>query len=136
MQALPVLRMLKLNQPDLQAHWWIARELAPLLEGDPDLNGLFLFDRKKWTRRGYWISTLRTVRQMRRERFDVVIDLQGLARSGAIGWLARGKSFIGVEDRREGAFTLYDKSIPRGDSRIHAVDWYLEVARWMRTPIR
>lgn len=128
--------MLKLQYPDLKAHWWIARDLAPLLESDPDLEGIFLFDRKKWARRGYWMRIIKTIRAMRREQFDFVIDLQGLARSGIIGWLAGGKTFIGVEDRREGAFALYDKSIPRRCEDTHAVDWYLDAVRSLKATIR
>jgi heptosyltransferase-1 len=128
--------MLKLEHPTLQAHWWIARELAPVLEADPDIDRLFLFERKKWAQRGYWLRILRTIRQMRLERYDYVIDLQGLARSGIVGWLARGKTFIGVEDLREGAFGLYDKSVPRRHAGIHAVDWYLDVVRSLNAAIR
>ena len=37
-QALPVLRLLKLHFRDAEIFWWIDSALAPLLEGDPDLS--------------------------------------------------------------------------------------------------
>ena len=36
-QALPVLRLLKLHWPASEIYWWVDSRLAPLLEGDPDL---------------------------------------------------------------------------------------------------
>ena len=34
-----VLRLIKLHRPDSQVYWWVDSNLAPLLEGDPDLAG-------------------------------------------------------------------------------------------------
>ena len=47
-QALPVLRLLKLHFPTSEIYWWIDPNLAPLLENDPDLARVFLFQRKRW----------------------------------------------------------------------------------------
>jgi len=44
-QALPVLRLLKLHYPDSEIFWWIDSALAPLIEGDPDLAGIVRFER-------------------------------------------------------------------------------------------
>jgi lipopolysaccharide heptosyltransferase II len=67
--------------------------------------------------------------KLRAERFDLVIDLQGLARSGAFAWLANGGFTIGVDDTREGAACFYDMAVRRPSAQTHAVDWYLEVVR-------
>ena len=47
-QSLPVLRLLKLHLPQSQIYWWLDAGLAPLLEGDRDLAGIFPFRRKRW----------------------------------------------------------------------------------------
>jgi hypothetical protein len=44
-QALPVLRLIKAHSPASEVYWWIQSGLAPLLANDPDLAGLFLFER-------------------------------------------------------------------------------------------
>ena len=44
-QALPVLRLLKLRLPTSEIYWWIDTRLAPLIEGDPDLAGVVHFHR-------------------------------------------------------------------------------------------
>jgi heptosyltransferase-1 len=64
-----------------------------------------------------------------------VIDLQGLARSGLIGWLANGGFNIGLDDAREGARGFYDLAVPRPGFHTHAVDWYLEVLRPLGVPV-
>ena len=64
-QALPVLRLLKLHRPDAEIFWWIDSGLAPLLEGDPDLAGVIRFERKRWAKPEYWPEMFQSVREMR-----------------------------------------------------------------------
>ncbi|MBI3418218.1 MAG: lipopolysaccharide heptosyltransferase II [Verrucomicrobia bacterium] len=133
-QALPVLRLLKAHFPASEIHWWIASNLVPLLADDPDLAGLFLFERQRWQSPWHWHEMLRSVREMRAQCFDWVIDLQGLARSGAFAWLANGGLTIGIEDPREGAAGFYDVCVRRPSPGTHAVDWYLEVLSAFKVP--
>lgn len=134
-QAIPVLRLLKLRHPGAEVHWWIASDLAPLLEGDPDLAGLVRFERHHWAWPQNWRRLLASVRAVRAQRFDWVIDLQGLARSGAFAWLARGRFTVGIELQREAAHGFYDLAVPRPAPDAHAVDWYLAVARALEVPV-
>jgi heptosyltransferase-1 len=134
-QALPVLRLLKAHQPADQIYWWLSDDLAELLEGDPDLSGLILFQRRRWALPLNWQELFQSLRQIRAERFDWVIDLQGLARSGLVSWLAHSGLSIGVEDWREGAPAFYDVVVPRPSPLTHAVDWYLEVLKALRIPV-
>ena len=88
--ALPVLRLIKRQRPNWVVHWWVAKHFAPLLEMDPDIAALHYFDRNAWSEAQGLCRILESIGQMRREQFDVVIDLQGLARSALHGWAARG----------------------------------------------
>jgi lipopolysaccharide heptosyltransferase II len=134
-QALPVLRLLKLHFPDAEIFWWIDSSLAPLLAGDSDLTGLVHFERKRWARLQHWPEMFRSVRWLRAQHFDLVIDLQCLARSGAFAWLARGKFLIGLDEVREGARGFYDLAVPRKSFHTHAVDWYLSVLPPLGVPV-
>jgi heptosyltransferase I len=134
-QALPVLRLLKLHFRDAEIFWWIDSALAPLLEGDPDLAGIVRFERKRWGKPQHWPEMLRSVQWLRAENFDLVIDLQCLARSGAFAWLARGKFLIGLDEVREGARGFYDLAVPRKSFYTHAVDWYLSVLPPIGVPV-
>jgi lipopolysaccharide heptosyltransferase II len=133
-QALPVLRLLKLHLPASEIHWWLQSELTTLLHGDPDLAGIIPFERRNWGATGYWFGAWRGLRAMRRHHFDWVIDLQSLARSGLVAWLANGDLTVGMDDHREGARAFYDLIVRRGSWDTHAVDWYLKVLPALGVP--
>jgi lipopolysaccharide heptosyltransferase II len=134
-QALPVLRLLKAHLPAAEIYWWIDSNLAPLLEGDPDLAGIVRFERRRWAAPRHWPEMLRSLRWMRAQQFDWVIDLQCLVRSGAFAWLANGKFLIGLDEVREGARGFYDVAVRRPSFHTHAVDWYLAVLPRLGVPV-
>jgi lipopolysaccharide heptosyltransferase II len=134
-QALPVLRLLKRHLPQSQIYWWIDSHLAPLLEGDPDLAGIVRFQRDRWAAPKHWYEIGCKVRWMREQRFDWVIDLQCLMRSGIFAWLANGKLTVGLDEPREGARGFYDVIVRRPSALTHAIDWYLQVLPPLRVPV-
>ncbi len=134
-QALPVLRLLKLRFPGSEIYWWIDSTLRPLLEADPDLSGIESFERRRWSSPLHWDELLASVRRLRALKFDWVIDLQSLARSGLFAWLANGELSIGLDDAREGARGFYDLVVSRPSFHTHAVDWYLEALRLLQVPV-
>lgn len=133
--ALPVLRLLKKYLPQSEIYWWIESSLAPLLQDDPDLSGIILFNRKRWAEPANWARLWRDIRWVRAQNFDWVIDLQCLARSAIFAWLANGQLTIGLDETREGARGFYDLVVPRRSPETHAVDWYLEVLKLLKVPV-
>lgn len=134
-QALPVLRLLKLHWPHAQIHWWIDSALAPLLEGDPDLQGVVRFERRRWGHPRHWPEMCRSIRALRAMNFDLVIDLQCLARSAIFAWLTNGTRLMGLDEVREGARAFYDFVVPRRSFHTHAVDWYLSILPPLNVPV-
>jgi lipopolysaccharide heptosyltransferase I len=134
-QALPVLRLLKLHLPHSEIYWWLDGGLRPLLEGDRDLAGIVSFHRKRWARPQHWGEVFASVRNLRAHQFDWVIDLQCLARSGAFAWLANGGLLVGLDEVREGARGFYDRVASRNGWQTHAVDWYLGVLPLLGVPV-
>jgi lipopolysaccharide heptosyltransferase II len=134
-QALPVLRLLKLHWREARIFWWLDSALAPLLEGDPDLAGVVRFERRRWGKPIHWLEMWRSIRWLREQDFDLVIDLQCLARSAAFAWLANGRKLVGLEEVREGARGFYDLAVPRESFHTHAVDWYLSVLPRLGVPV-
>ena len=134
-QALPVLRLLKCHLPASEIFWWIDSDLAPLLEDDPDLAGVVRFERRRWAAPRHWPEMFHSIRWLRQQNFDWVIDLQCLARSGAFAWLANGKFLIGLDEVREGARGFYDLAVRRASFHTHAVDWYLAVLPLLGVPL-
>ena len=133
-QALPVLRLIKRHLPASEIYWWIHSDLAPLLEGDPDLAGVVRFERRRWASPLHWGEMWRRVRWLRQQNFDWVIDLQCLMRSGVFAWLANGRLSIGLDEPREGARGFYDHIVQRPSPLTHAVDWYLRVLPVLGVP--
>jgi len=134
-QALPVLRLIKRHLPASEVYWWIDSNLAPLLAGDPDLAGVVRFERRRWAAPQHWGEIWHSVRWLRQQAFDWVIDLQCLMRSGVFAWLANGRLTVGLDEPREGARGFYDHIVARPSALTHAVDWYLRVLPVLGVPV-
>ena len=62
-QAMPVLRLLRLRYPDARITWWLAENLLPLLEDDPDLDEVIPFARSRGSRWPVFRNGLRMLRE-------------------------------------------------------------------------
>ncbi|QDV37058.1 glycosyltransferase family 9 protein [Tautonia plasticadhaerens] len=125
--ALPVLSALRGRWPDARFSWVINRGLIGLVEGHPDLDEVIPFDRSRAGvgPRGLGVSS-RFLIGLRRRRFDLAIDLQGLFRSGLMAFATGAPVRVGRADAREGAGWTYTHRI--GSRAEHAVDRLLDVA--------
>lgn len=63
--ALPVLRLLKRHRPASRIDWWLDSRFVGLLEGDPDLNEVVRFERKRWSSPVYWPEMFRSIAALR-----------------------------------------------------------------------
>lgn len=62
-------------------------------------------------------------------RYDLVLDFQGLLKSGVWVFLSKGKRKIGFRNAREMSRLFYNEKLPAYDPDRHAVDRYLDLAR-------
>ncbi|MBN1506975.1 MAG: glycosyltransferase family 9 protein [Sedimentisphaerales bacterium] len=129
--ALPALSALRRNYPNARISWLIRPEFAPLVEGHPHLDEIIPFDRKFLGRAWRDPTALRElaslISRLRRGRFDVVLDLQGLFRSASLAWLSGGKRRLGPIWRKELARWFYTTAIPPRLEWVHVVDYYLKL---------
>jgi lipopolysaccharide heptosyltransferase I len=129
--SLPFLNSIKSCYPKSEIHWVIAKGLEELLEGHPMINKLIIINKDVWkkiSRAGETVRELRSLfRGLKGEGYDLVVDLQGLLRSGVIAKSAGASVRVGFEESREGSKLFYTDRI-RGGRDIHAVDRYLKVA--------
>ncbi len=129
--SLPFLHALRTRYPQAEIHWVVAKGIHEILEDHPMINKLWVFDKNRWKRPGNLGETLREIRRLARglrlEKFDVVVDLQGLLRSGIISALAGSSRRIGFKEAREGSRFFYTQTV-EGGTNIHAVERYLRVA--------
>jgi heptosyltransferase-1 len=135
--ALPVLSSLRAAWPDAHISWVVNAGFAGLLTGHPDLSEVIPFDRGAFRgnplRAAGYAATF--LGQLRRRRFDLMVDLQGLLRTGLMCAGAGCPRRVGFAAAREGARHFYTERVvvPDADT-IHAVDRYRRVLDHLGVP--
>lgn len=129
--SLPFLHVLHNRFPDAKIDWIVARGNEGLLEGNQIINKLLIIDKDNWKNAGKIKDTLaemgRLVKTLRNEGYDLVIDLQGLLRSGLMAAATGSSMRMGFSEAREGSALFYTHKVG-GGRELHAVDRYLKVA--------
>ncbi|MEN6424841.1 MAG: glycosyltransferase family 9 protein [Phycisphaerales bacterium] len=133
--ALPALSSLRRSFPQARISWLVRPEFAPLIEGHPHLDEIFLFDRKSlgraWRHPGAFGQLMDLIRRLRRGRFDAVLDLQGLFRTASLAWLSGCKRRFGPIWRHELAHHFYTTKIPPRMEWVHVIDYYRKLLEAM-----
>jgi len=136
--TLPAVHLLKKHLPGCRITWVVEEAAADLIAGYEGIDDVFVSKRKSWQR------ALRTgsapaacneaaafVRKLRSEEYDLVLDFQGLFKSGMISGLARGKRKIGFAHAREGATLFYTEKAPAPDFNDHAITRHRGLLRYL-----
>jgi lipopolysaccharide heptosyltransferase I len=130
--CLPLLSCLRRRFPEAHLSWIVNRTYAPLLEGHPDLDAIVPFDRGAF-KAGPWHGLQRMgafLKHLRSQRYDLVLDMQGLLRSGIMCWATGASRRVGLASAREGARFSYTDLLPVPYAEnMHAVDRYGLAAR-------
>ncbi|MBM3202417.1 glycosyltransferase family 9 protein [Candidatus Woesearchaeota archaeon] len=105
--------------PEARIDWLAESGNADLLCHHPELDHLHLWPRQHWRRlrqqgrHGQFLAEARTLVQTLREpRYDLVLDGQGLLKSGIWAWLSGGRRRIGLGSR-EGSQWLMTETLDR-----------------------
>lgn len=112
---------------DVRVTWLVRDIFAPVLEVCSAVDRIIRYDRRGGIR-----EILRTGKLLRRERFDLVLDMQGLARSAFWALCARAPRKIGRGDGREFSRMAFRELAPapeKGFHRAHAVEILLQFLR-------
>lgn len=133
--ALPVARAIRQRMPDAEIDWVAQPEYQALLARCPDISRVIPFPRHHFLRGfpQFW-------RELRRVRYDAVLDLQGLLKSALPARLARRtarhKPVYGPAWAREGAEHFYSLTPVRAPGpRRHAVEELLDIAAIVAPPV-
>jgi lipopolysaccharide heptosyltransferase I len=109
--ALPMLCDLRRAYPTARIEWLVAPAFAALVQGHDAVNEVILFERRelaKWWRSPAAFGKFRALkRRLREGHYDLVIDAQGLLRSGYLSWVTGAKVRVGFADAREGGSLFY-----------------------------
>ncbi len=104
-RTVPILATLRRAWPDAAIDWVVQSDFAAAIECHPDLTEIVGFPRREFA--SWWHSPTvaaalaRWVVDLRRRRYDLVVDSQGLGRSGLITWASRAPRRVGSRSARE-----------------------------------
>jgi lipopolysaccharide heptosyltransferase I len=129
--TLPVLNLLRRRWPGAHIAWVVDGAFASLLEGHRQLDEVIRFDRRRfgrgWRDPGAAVGLFEFMSNLRRGAFDLVLDLQGLLRSGWMTMRTRAPVRVGFSNARELAHLFYTHRVPVDSPEQHAVDRYLNL---------
>ena len=105
----PVLRALRRRFPQAQLTYVVEPPAAPIVIGNPHLDEVVVAPRRPGV--GRLVDDLRLARQLRRQRYDIAIDLHGGPRSSWLTWASGAPRRIGYSI--VGRTWMYTEVIPR-----------------------
>jgi len=153
--TIPVLVKLRARYPRARIDWLITPENAEIVRHHPALSNVLLFARRDFAKRGHRWGAARAfldlLKQIRRAKYDLVIDMHGQVRSAFFALVSGARMRIGFDrpikrtltisadhdlknvpshgwrGAREGSWIAYTHRIPIPTLDVHAIDRYLWV---------
>lgn len=132
--ASPLAGALRRRCPDAHIAWAAEERTADVIRHNPHLDEVIVWERAAWKRMlrtGRWGTLARAVADLldhlRDARFDVVIDAQGLLRSGLLAFLTGAPVRIGLGSR-EGSGALMTEVVSRGGNARRIASEYVHLA--------
>ncbi|MDY6863152.1 MAG: lipopolysaccharide heptosyltransferase II [Thermodesulfobacteriota bacterium] len=134
--TLPVLPAILNKLPKAKIDWLIEDEATELVTDHPLLNKVIIFYRRHWIKNFFFADFFKTLREvkdffhfLREEKYDLIIDFQGLFKSGILTFFAKGKRKLGYDKTRELSHIFLNEKIPPCNIENHAVKRYLNLLK-------
>ena len=136
--SLPFLDALRQTFPKAQLTWLVEEAASDVVLEHPQVDRVLVSRRRQWQQRagsGHLASVTAEVRdflgQLRSCKYDLVIDLQGLFKSGLLAWLSGGGRRVGFDKTREFSYLFLNERLKPYDPDRHALLRYLDVAVYL-----
>ncbi|MDY0057893.1 MAG: lipopolysaccharide heptosyltransferase II [Methyloversatilis sp.] len=133
--ASPLAAAIKRTYPHAYLAWLVEPGIAPLIAEDRCLDAVITWPKAEWKqlwREGRRLELWRRARdyraQLRSHRFDTVLDLQGLLKSGLLAWLTGAPRRVGLGSK-EGSRLFMTEVVERGGDPARISSEYLHLAR-------
>lgn len=107
--------------------WLVEEAASSVLKGHPLIDELIVVKRG-WGRN--LSANLKAASVLKEKDYDLVLDFQGLLKSGVWVFFSKGKRRAGFSNARELSHLFYNEKLPAYDIERHAVDRYLDLARY------
>ncbi len=130
-RALPLANRLRAGYPRAHIAWAVEPTAAPILAGHPALDDVLLFERH-----GGAPALWRFLRRVRRQGFDLTLDLQRHLKSGLVSFASRAPVRIGFHRRntKELNWLWNTHTIEPVESRGWKLEQYLRFATLLELP--
>lgn len=124
--TLPLAVALKGGMPGCTIDWLVAPLSYPLVSRHTSVDRAYVFNRT-------FKSAFSVIKELRRTRYDIILDLQRILKSGLFTLAARAERRLGFDKRRckEMTWLLPFERIPPSDPAAHMLDQYMEFARYL-----
>lgn len=123
--ALPAVHSLKVGL-DADIDWITHDQYVELVGCFKDVSKVIAFHRNSFFR-----NLGSFTEELRRSKYDYVIDMQGLIKSALVTMVARGGRKIGPSFCREGTCFLYGETAGNMNKERHAVEENMDVVRYL-----
>ena len=105
----PLIGALRRAYPQARLTYLVEPAAAPIVGRNPHLDEVIVAPRRRGLRR--IVDDVTLARRLRRERFDLVLDLHGGPRSAWLTWASGGRERIGYDI--SGRYWTYTRRVPR-----------------------
>lgn len=134
--TIPAQQRIHHHYPDTEIHWLTEPPYAELLRHIPGIQRVWTADTKQWRQQIISLSeSVRLIRSLRHQHFDLALDFQGLVKSATLARLSGARKVIGFsrEQSREPASAYFYSTTLPGDngSKSHAIEINLELTRFL-----
>ncbi len=90
--TLPAVFYLKKCSPNTKISWVVQKKAADLLLDQPFLNEVFVLP-DKFLHPKNWLDSLKIIKELRKTKWDAILDFQGIDKTSAIIAFLKGKKF-------------------------------------------
>lgn len=111
----------------VEIDWLVEEAASAILRDHPMIDDIIVVKNRGWIMGSN--ESIRTARRLAARNYDIVLDFQGLMKSGVWVLLSKGKRRIGFSNSREMSHIFLNEKLPPYDPDMHAVERYLELAR-------
>lgn len=121
----PAVELLRQKYPKANFDWLVNPVFADAIDFSPvPIRRKIMFPRRELSRFSTFAGSFcKLAKELRLEKYDLVVDFQGLFRSAFFGWLARGHHQIGYANPKEASARLfYQRQINPDVQCRHAIE--------------
>jgi 3-deoxy-D-manno-octulosonic-acid transferase/heptosyltransferase-1 len=136
--TLSAVEPLRQHFPGCTITWVVEEKAEDLIKGYPGIDRVIVSRRKQWLEDLHnfkFYHLTRNVREflkeLRRDHYDIIIDFQGLFKSGILAFLARGKRKVGYKNAREASTMFYSEKAPPPDFNDHAIKRHMALIHYL-----